>query len=296
MYTAYNLYIDSEVSLPELIDCPDKDKKPDILVREAAIGRSGEASESRKQGIWTEGENVYFHWDSAGTFSLRGEKEIIIDRNPGVTDEAVRLPLLGCILGVLLHKRGYFTLHASAVVIDGHAVAFIGDKGAGKSTLAAAIHDRGHSVMVDDVLALTIGEDGSVVALPGFPQYKLWPASVEALGRKPADLARLHPELEKRALRPRSGVQETALPLKQIYVLDEADEPEIARLSLRDAYMNVFRHQYAPRFLGQTGEDIRLFKQCQALTRHIPVYRLSRPKEFSRLPEVLALLENNVTT
>lgn len=294
MYTAYNLYIDSEVSLPELVDCPGEDKKPDILVREADVKGVGAGKGSQKKGIWAEGDGVYFHWDSAGTFFLRGDNEIIIDRKPGVTDEAIRLPLLGCVLGVLLHRKGFFTLHASAVVIDGHAIGFIGDKGAGKSTLAAAMHGRGHSVMVDDVLALNMGEDGSIVALPGFPQYKLWPASVVALGREPSELAQLHPELEKRALRLREGVQETALPLKQIYVLEEADEPHIERLSSKEAYMNVFRHQYAPRFLGQTGEDIRLFRQCQALAQQIPVYRLSRPKEFSRLPEVLSLLENNV--
>ena len=206
----------------------------------------------------------------------------------------MRLPLLGCVLGVLLHRIGLFTLHASAVVIGGHVVAFIGEKGAGKSTIAAALYKKGHPLMVDDIVALKKEEGGQFYALPGFPQCKLWPASASALGENITDLARLHPELEKRALRPEIGVQETALPLSQIYVLSESNEIEVEKLSLKEAFMYVFMHQYAPRFLGKTEEDLRLFQECQMLLQQVPVFKLNRPKEFSQFSEVLEVLEEHV--
>ncbi|NBC85561.1 MAG: hypothetical protein GVY25_05150, partial [Bacteroidetes bacterium] len=50
---------------------------------------------------------------------------------PDVAEGTLRAPLLGVVLGTLLHQRGLHTLHASAVVVDGGAVAFVGEKGAG---------------------------------------------------------------------------------------------------------------------------------------------------------------------
>ena len=89
--------------------------------------------------------------------------------------------LLGPVLGVLLRLRGTTCLHASAVAIDGQAVAFAGTEGAGKSTTAAAFARVGHSVLSDDVVALKENESGFVVA-PAYPHICLWPDSVRGLG------------------------------------------------------------------------------------------------------------------
>jgi hypothetical protein len=51
------------------------------------------------------------------------------------------------------HLRGEIALHASAVVIDGHAISFLGASGAGKSTMAAALCARpGAQLAADDIV------------------------------------------------------------------------------------------------------------------------------------------------
>ena len=57
-------------------------------------------------------------------------------------------------LSFSLLSLGYEPLHATAVVVDGEAVAFLGDCGYGKSTLGAAFLARGFPLLTDDVLAL----------------------------------------------------------------------------------------------------------------------------------------------
>jgi len=57
--------------------------------------------------------------------------------------------------------RGMEVLHASAVCLDGRAVAFLGRSGAGKTTLATRLLARGARLLTDDVLALTT--DGASV-------------------------------------------------------------------------------------------------------------------------------------
>lgn len=63
--------------------------------------------------------------------------------------------------------QGLEVLHASAVAIDGGAVAFAGSSGSGKTSLALELCRHGGEFLSDDVLALEPGDD--LVAHPGTP-------------------------------------------------------------------------------------------------------------------------------
>jgi hypothetical protein len=64
--------------------------------------------------------------------------------------------------------QGLEVFHASAVVRDGQAVAFLGRSRAGKTSLALELCRRGASFLADDVLALEC-RDGRLLAHPGSP-------------------------------------------------------------------------------------------------------------------------------
>lgn len=99
---------------------------------------------------------------------------------PNLTVRDVAVYLLGPILGVLLRLRGVTCLHASAVVLGEHAVAFAGPPGAGKSTTATALGRRGHAILSDDIVAIE-ERDGQFLVVPAHPYVCLWPESVEML-------------------------------------------------------------------------------------------------------------------
>ena len=151
-YTAYGLHLHATLPLPELTVVADG-APPDVSILFGKLPPPPPELPDEGGGVLLTPEGVYFYWRDFGAFLVREGREILIDLLPGVGMQAVRLPLLGCVLGVLLHQRGLFTLHASAVSVGGAAVAFIGAKHAGKSTMAAALHARGHAMLADDVLA-----------------------------------------------------------------------------------------------------------------------------------------------
>src|SRR5215472_9169724 len=136
--------------------------------------------------------------------------------------------LLGPVLGVVLRLRGVVCLHASAVSIEDHAVAFVGPPGAGKSTTAAACSKMGHAVLSDDVLALE-ERQGSFYAFPAHPQLRLWPESAQLLYGCTERLSRFNPNWDKLGLRPGelgTRFEDRALPLSAIYVLgDRRSDP-----------------------------------------------------------------------
>jgi hypothetical protein len=88
--------------------------------------------------------------------------------------------LLGPVLALLLRLRGVTCLHASSVAFGNRAVAFTGPAGAGKSTTAAALGRRGHSVLSDDIVALT-ETSGTLEVMPAYPHLCLWPESASIL-------------------------------------------------------------------------------------------------------------------
>jgi hypothetical protein len=145
--------------------------------------------------------------------------------------------LLGPILGFILRLRGTVSLHASAISVDGRAIAFLGPAGAGKSTTAAGFAQLGFPVLSDDVLALT-DMGGAVLVQPAYPHIRLWPSAVSILYGSPDNLPRLVPgdsPWDKRYLNLGGDdyeFQENPLPLAAIYLLGEREEAAAPRIEL----------------------------------------------------------------
>lgn len=80
--------------------------------------------------------------------------------------------LIGQVLPFAAVLQGLEVFHASAVEIDGRAMAFSGASGLGKSTLALELHLAGGGFVTDDVLALEM-RGGEVFAHSGIAMAKV---------------------------------------------------------------------------------------------------------------------------
>jgi hypothetical protein len=90
--------------------------------------------------------------------------------------------LIGQVLPLTAAVRGHEMLHASAVCVNGRAVAFLGDSAAGKTSLATNMLLQGAEFMADDAVALE-ARDGHVLAHPGPPVAAVRHAEVDRLSR-----------------------------------------------------------------------------------------------------------------
>ncbi|NJN18495.1 MAG: serine kinase [Oscillochloris sp.] len=238
-------------------------------------------------------EAVLF-WEDAAAFHVRHGREIIVEPCAGADERLIRAFLLGSALGVLLHQRGLLTLHASAVEIQGGAVAFVGWKGYGKSTTATALHTCGYRLLTDDTVALAMSGSDSPIVYPGFPQVKLWPDAAAALVEGAAELPQLHPDINKLVHRAGTGFSPAPLPLRAIFVLDQGAEPAVEPVPIQEAFFNLVSHSYALRFLKIAGATAQHFTQCDQLVRRVPVWRLRRPRSLEALPTVVRLIEEQL--
>lgn len=292
-YQAYNLGIHTEVLLPELME--KEGITQDVCVSFGEVMKPPTEIDDVGYYHWTDGKDTYLSWKDLGTFRIREGREITIAAAPHVEDSRLRPPILGACMAVLLHQRSLLILHASAVVLPTGAVAFLGNKGWGKSTMAATLYERGHSFLTDDVLAVNVNDAVSPTVSPAFPQMKLWPSALKALGKEPQELPRLVPQINKRQRCIEDNYHQEPLPLKAIYLLNKGTSIAIEALRAKDILSALLEHSYGGRFgkkLLQLGES-KHFCQCMTLAQKVPIYSLTRPSDLSLLSAIAQKIEEH---
>lgn len=292
-YHAYGLAIQSTLSLSEFCD---RETEPDVVVHWGKVNLSPSVTDGAQRYLCGTGEEVYLYWKDIGTFLVRNGREIIIDPAPGVKEPVLRSIVLGAPLGVLLHQRGLSIFHASAIAFREDAVAFMAHKGHGKSTIAAALNVRKHNLVTDDIMAFE-EKNGQLLVSPGFPQLKLWPDSVEAIGESLEGLPLLRPSLEKRVRQISQGFALKPLPLRCVFVLCGSQKLEIVRLQPKDSLLKILPHWYGALFQGELlkifGLDNHLH-QCVNLVQKVPVFLLKGPPSLPALPNVARMVEEHL--
>ncbi|ABW26935.1 phosphoenolpyruvate carboxykinase (ATP) [Acaryochloris marina] len=292
-YSAYGLTLQSEIKLPELI--PTLATDADVWIHFDAITDSPLQTGDTLHCYQNNDSGMYLYWQGVGTFLIQEGQDVLIDLEIDLDEDRLRLFILGAVMGVVLHQRGFLVLHASAVALEGEAVAFIGQKRWGKSTMAATLHDRGHSLIADDVVALEV-QRHQIQVQPAFPQIKLWPDAVTCIGKQPEDLPRLGARLEKRNHQLSSGFMSDILPLRYIFVLGQGEEVAIKPLPPQEIIQHLMQNSYVTRFeqtlLQERGANH--FKQLMLLAQQVPLLRLLRPASLDLLPDIATLVENHI--
>ena len=292
-YSAYGLGIHSALPLPELVA---GEAGEEVVIRLGQVERLPSSLDAWGRGFWATAEEACYFREDTGAFLARRGREIIAEPASGVEEHVLRLFILGPALALLLHQRGRLILHASAVEVDGGAVAFTGPSGWGKSTSAAVMHSRGHGMVADDITVIDVGTECPTV-FPGFPQLKLWPEALVSLGEVPETLPRLHPLLDKRAHRVIREFSRRPLPLRCIYVLAGGAAPAIEPLPPQEALRELMQHWYGTRFgveLLRPSGPSAFFRQCANLANRVTVCRLARPYSLPTLPDVARLVEEHL--
>ncbi len=302
-YRAYGLTIDAEFPIPGL-HALSNPEEPEIQVHQAALPDISAPQSPNSRAVRRD-EGLYFAWPEVGCYRVDGPDRIVCDPNLEVDHRHAIQPILGVLLGVVLHLRGLYTLHASAAVIGedrtgehrsgGSAVAFMGWKGQGKSTTAAAFDRAGVRLLTDDVLAIG-GLPGSLpCARHSFPRLKLRPEVAREFGYEWEHLSKLGDPMPKRAWTNERTFCHESRPLTCIFRLVEGTSISVERLDRRDAVQALLEHSYAPRFLGDTGlVDGKHLRQCADLTCQVPVYDLKRPSCLDVLPELVDTVRQTV--
>jgi hypothetical protein len=286
-YCAYGLGIHSDFALPEFVA---GDAQADVVVRLAPVGGSSGVPEHDTH-VKLSASEATLAFRGAGVFRIRAGREILVTPAPGVELSLVRLYLVGKVMATLLYQRGLLVLHASAVEVEGKAVAFVGTSGFGKSSLAASLHACGNKIVADDVVAVDLSSAAPTV-VPAFPQLKLDPEVASSLGHDKESLIHLHPLESKRGLRVTDMFATTPTPLGLIYLLGASTDSPSDALPPQNVLIELVRHSFPARLL-QSGGGPHL-RQCASLAKLVPIRRLLRADNRMTPSQVVSLVRGDL--
>jgi hypothetical protein len=215
-------------------------------------------------------------------------------------DYMVELHLLGFVLAYWLERAGWPALHASSVIVDGHAIAFLSSHGGGKTSLAATMLHLGYPLGSDDIVALTPAA-GGFLARPGYPQMRMWPEQARHFVGHDA-LEKVHPGLTKRRVPVGAdgygAFDGASRPLTALYLPQRRDGGGIAFATMPtgQALFELVRHTFLVGIVEGAGVAARRFATLAEVVKRVPVRTVGYPNGLERLPEVVERIADDART
>jgi hypothetical protein len=180
---------------------------------------------------------------------------------------------------LIRHLRGQIALHASAVVFDGRAVAFLGPSGAGKSTIAAELcRHRDVALAADDVAFVD------------------WVADCPTVPATEREHRLLPPQPgERKAWIPARSVAEPAPLAAMVALHPEASDATAVLATLKGAGAFDAANRSLIRFVtDDAGRNLHDFRTLGDLLSRCPIYDLRTSREHAALPAVADVLFSRV--
>lgn len=225
-----------------------------------------------------------------GRFLVESGARITVEPAPGARTDDLHVFLCSICLGLLAQQRGLEAFRGSAVAIDAGVIAFLGQPGTGRSSIAAAIALRGYSVVADDVVVI---QPERLIALPVGSGVALWKDAAHALGIDVNDLPPVRRGMQKYLARLGGSCGSSPLPLSAVVLCTDHQQrvtPTLTRVEPREAFAAIQATLYPPEITGPVELARRRLEAVARVAHRTPVYALGRTATLATMPESVELV------
>jgi hypothetical protein len=235
---------------------------------------------------------TYLIWKGIGSFKIRG-KEILVQPEPSVNKDKLLSYIFGPVLAVFAHQKGGFILHGSAVEMGGHAVAFIGEVGSGKSTTAMILQNKGYPLISDDIISIELSSSGYPVVYRGMPVMKLCHDVSSFIKDYPNFGNYFHRTSRKNFLYTPKWTKKNSTILKSVYVLNKGDKLSLSPIKPSKVLLNLVCNSFLINIFDNKDKSENLF-QCVNIQKKIDTKMLTRNNSLHDLEKMADMIEKDV--
>ncbi|MGB9937088.1 MAG: hypothetical protein ACPK7O_05160 [Methanobacterium sp.] len=289
-YKAFGMNIHSEIFFPELT--VNESDVHDLTISLDKLDVFSEKSILEGEYFKVTENSIFRFWEDIGKFKISRGNEIIVEPAQDVNEAVLRSFILGTVMASLLHQRGLFVLHSSAVNINGKVVGFLGHKGYGKSTTAMTFYRKGYPIIADDYIALD-PQNSVPLVYPGFPSLRL---SYKSRDYGNFSLKRVQYngyEIDKIHVPAQANFSLNQLPLKKLYVLKRGDCLKITDIKGQEALMKLVENTFGiVRF--KESDFAENLKQCASILNHVNVSHLEVPDSLREVQGIVELVIKDI--
>jgi len=292
------LTVSSEIKLPELVTREPSPVEPDVRIRLGQVPEDLPGASRASPESQIDRDTLLLTIPEVGRYRVADGRLIVVEPLPEAKDHNVRLFILGSALGAIYLQRNLFPLHASVVVINGQAVAFSGDSGSGKSSMAAWMNLQGYPLLCDDVCVIRFDQYNQPLAYPGYPRLKLWKDTLDTLDISQDNLQRDHFRADKFHL-PMTG-SFWAMPVRLRYLnflrfSEPGAKTTLTRINPPQAVPLLRNNTYRYQYISGLELTESHFKDCVSLARQVSTCYLDRPRREESFSECQRLVEQQVS-
>lgn len=291
-YKAFGLVISSEIFLPELEQIQVKGKEKEVMIIKEDLVESWSLLSESNNSFYVEKEFCMFEIPQVAIFQIRSGNCISVSPFHGASESQIRLYILGSCFGILLTQRKTLPIHGSAVVIDGLAYAIVGESGAGKSTLASAFIKRGYQLLSDDVIAVSLSEDGIPIVTPSYPQQKLWQESLDYFGMESKHFQPIYDRETKFTIPIKEQFLNKPIPFAGVIELIKSNKNniEITSINRLERFPVLFRNTFRNFIIKRAGLMQWHFDISANLINKLDFHQIHRPVSRFTAHELVDLI------
>lgn len=284
----------SALALPELDVAPADGAVPDVVVAWGDVPeRLADICVDQPLLQMARDGTLRFEMAGVGAFLVSPDARQVTIAAAMPADAAIRSLFYAPILSILCIRRGLLALHAAAVEVNGRAVVFLGEAGAGKSVLAARLGGMGHRLLSDDIGVIDFSGTQGPHVRPGVPRIDLWRDVPDIAGFDPDTLEPVGRGIEKYCLSPPGGHCAEPLPLAAILHLEHGGYtmPGLRHLPTMEGMRRIAGMLHRTRLANDIGQrDGQMAMVMRAVAAVGGVRALARPETAADWDELAAML------
>lgn len=302
-YSAFGFNIESTLELPGLSALSDEHELQGlkwVRIEECGVIDSNQWQLEDNSWLKVSENKVLFCITGVGHFLTTNGNKILFTRTQGLTentvlDKDVRVFILGSCFGALALQNHLLPLHGSVAVVDNTAIAFVGDSGAGKSTMLGSYMSSGYKMLTDDVCVLNF-VNGIPIVYPAYPQCKYNEDSATLLGHSFESMQWINRFKSKKYLDVSEYFDTAERVLSRIVLLEASDKVssiKIHEMEGIEKFETIYRNTYRQAFHAEQKSKKLIAQQVALCAQNCRVFKLVRPKAKMYSPDTLVKLVND---
>jgi hypothetical protein len=278
-YDLFGLTFESAEPIPGLVSAPDAPGDKVIRIEFGPVPQRIANPQFEDDAVQASAAEYLFNYPGVLRLYVERDKRIVVERLADCDPVRLWTIVLGIGASVTGFRRGYIPLHASSIVTAKGCIAFAGQTGAGKSTIAASLVKRGFELFADDLCLVQWDAAGRPIIGQGVPELRLWDDAVAALGWRGVAPFAVLPEIKKSVFR-RAASRERFARLRRIYALEFSSpgvDPGIYPVHGIEALQAVISCLRLRLGLLPVGAAGNTFERLAAIGDQIEIFRFVRP-------------------
>lgn len=281
-YLLYGLIVQSDIPLYNLIQTTGQ---PSVFICYGKINYDNLFYDSKDFFYST--DYVCFLTDY-GVLAISNGDKIIIEPNSKANHLNLAAYVLGWGMAFIFTQRGYSALHCTALSINNHGFLISGISGAGKSTTALSLINRGCKFLADDIAMLNPPD--SMMIIPAYPIQKVCRNIAETLN--PDNLLYINEDRDKYSYYNPTEFCNTPSTLKTIISLRCADIPlvQVEEITGLNKYLRTLECLFLSEIYASVGASNDDKFRCLKLAEKIKLYIITRPFNSNTIDEITDLV------